>query len=149
MRIAFDLDDTLIPTTGPFAAGERRLGPPAGLWFREALRTGAPALMQTLAKDHEIWIYTTSLRKPWLVKAWFRLWGVRIGEVVNQDDHREAVAANQRYSRFSKAPRLFGIDLMIDDLPGVGIECERQGCRSVIVAPDDPEWVEKVLVSVQ
>ena len=149
MRIAFDLDDTLIPTTTPFSVGSRKLKFPMGLFFKEELRLGAPELLKKLSLDHELWVYTTSLRKESYVKAWFKLWGVKITFVINHTRHREAVSGNSIYSRFSKAPKLYDIDLLIDDLPGVEIECNQQGSSSLIISPDDNDWVEKILSRTQ
>jgi len=149
MRIAFDLDDTLIPTTTEFSVGSRTLGFPANLVFKEELRCGAPELLIELAQSHEIWIYTTSLRKESYLKVWFKLWGVKITSVVNQQEHKEAVKGNSVYSRFSKTPTLFGIDLLVDDLPGVEIECNTQGCESLIICPNDENWTEKVLAKIK
>ncbi|WP_444995512.1 hypothetical protein [Aliikangiella sp. IMCC44359] len=148
MRIAFDLDDTLIPTTTKFSVGSKSLGIPANLIFKEELRNGAPELMKKLARNHEVWIYTTSLRKEFYLKMWFKFWGVRITSVVNQQEHNDAVKGNSVYSRFSKTPTLFGIDLLVDDLPGVEIECNTQGCESLIICPNDKNWTEKVAAKV-
>ncbi len=149
MRIAFDLDDTLIPTTTQFSVGSRKLGFPASLLFKEELRLGAPELLRKLSLEHELWIYTTSLRKEAYVKAWFKLWGVKIAYVINQTKHKEAVSGNSMYSRFSKSPKFYDIDLLVDDLPGVEIECNQQGSNSVIVSPDDDEWAQKILSRVE
>lgn len=145
MRIAFDLDDTLIPTTKKFSVGSSTLNFPANLVFKEALRSGAPELLRALCRQHEVWIYTTSLRRELNLKVWFKLWGVQITSVVNQQEHLQAVSGHHAYSRFSKAPGLFGIDLLIDDLPGVGIECTMQGCRSLILSPADDDWTDRVI----
>ncbi|WP_020405991.1 hypothetical protein [Hahella ganghwensis] len=149
MRIAFDLDDTLIPTTRAFSVGSKKARFPFSLIFTEPLRNGAPALIKSLAAEHEIWIYTTSLRKPWHIKAWLRLWGIDVASIINQDAHHQAVSGNAAYARFSKSPAAFGIDLMIDDLPGVEIECRQQGCQSLIIHVDDDHWAERVMMEVE
>ncbi len=64
--------------------------------------------------------------------------------VINQATHDRVVKANPKYSDLSKAPDAFNIDLHIDDLPGVSIECENQKCECIILNPSDTEWVEKV-----
>ena len=148
MRIAFDLDDTLIPTTKDFSCGSKKLSFPLNLIFSEELRCGAPELLKFLSNKHDIWIYTTSLRKELYLKIWFFLWGVKITSVVNQQDHRDAVKGNSICSRFSKAPSLFGIKFLIDDLPGVGIECKQQNCGSLILSTDEPNCAERVQSSI-
>jgi hypothetical protein len=139
MKIAFDLDDTLIPTRQPFSSGSRRLGFPLGLAYKEKLRTGAVELLQGVAAEHEVWIYTTSLRGAFYLKTWFSLWGIKLAGIVNKQVHDKRVAGS-RFSGFSKAPALFGISVLIDDLPGVQIECENQGCHAMIIAPSDVDW---------
>jgi hypothetical protein len=41
MRIAFDLDGTLIPTSNSFASGSQKLGFPVNVMFKDELRCGA------------------------------------------------------------------------------------------------------------
>jgi len=82
------------------------------------------------------------------IKSWFRSLGVRLNYVINQSIHDNAVKQNVSYTRYSKAPRLFGIDLLVDDLPGVGIECEDQGCDFIIIHPADENWVEKIQLKI-
>ncbi len=48
----------------------------------------------------------------------------------------------------SKYPPAFGIDLHIDDSEGVGLEGERHGFTVVVVSPEDPDWVTRVLEAV-
>ncbi len=144
MRIAFDLDDTLVPTNHRFSVGSHKLGFPLRLLFKEELRVGAVELMQNLSKNHEIWVYTTSLRGELYIKAWFYFWGVKLHGVVNNKIHTNRVV-NSKYARFSKAPELFGISVMVDDLAGVKIECNRQNCVAIIVHPKDNDWTIKVL----
>ena len=143
MRIAFDLDDTLTPTTTEFAVGSLGLAFPLRLLFSERLRNGASELLRELAREHELWIYTTSLRRERSVTLWLRAWGIRIDRVINADVHRRAVAGTQ-YQAFTKAPALFGIDLLIDDLPGVAVECRQQNVRCLIVEPASTAWVADV-----
>jgi hypothetical protein len=45
----------------------------------------------------------------------------------------------------SKNPKLFGIDIHIDDALGVGLEGEKFGFRIIIINPDDKDWIEKIL----
>ena len=139
MRISFDLDDTLI-CYQPGALSE----PGRGRWWlrwaaREPLRRGAGALLADLAREHELWVYTTSYRGPRAVGWWLRAHGVRVGYVINQDRHERTFGRSGR----SKNPAAFGIDLHVDDSWGVWLEnrFERNVC---VVLPDDPDWAEKV-----
>ncbi|MBU2709251.1 hypothetical protein KCM76_24865 [Zooshikella marina] len=143
MRIAFDLDDTLIPTTQSFVVGSEKMKWPYRLIYKEELRIGAVQLLVDLQIEHDIWIYTTSLRSAFYVKSWFKLLGINISGVVNQKSHNEAVRNTPR-QRFSKVPPLFGIHLLVDDLPGVKIECEQQNCKALIIPPSEKNWVEIV-----
>lgn len=143
MRIAFDLDDTLIPTNHAFSVGSHSLAFPLNLIFKEQLRKGSVALMQDLSEHHEIWIYTTSLRNTFYIKAWFYCWGIRLHGVINHSTHIKNVL-NTQYANFSKAPVLFNIAVMVDDLVGVQIECNQQNCHAIIIQPNDDHWVIKV-----
>ena len=61
--------------------------------------------------------------------------------------NRETLARNNCNS--SKNPNLFGIDLHVDDLSGVGIEGKRHKFETVVVAPDDLQWATKILAAVE
>lgn len=141
MRIAFDLDDTLVPALRDFPTerpARRLLG---RLLTRTPVRRGTTQLMRTLtAQEHEIWIYTTSYRSPFRVRQCFNISGVRISGVVNGDVHAECVKVT-----CSKYPPTFGIDVLVDDSPGVAAEGDRHGFRVIQIDPDDENWVTRVL----
>lgn len=144
MKVAFDLDDTLIETTKSFSCGVESPGYPQRLFFREKLRKGAKKLLRQVSANHDIWIYTTSLRSPFYLKSWFYFLGIRLDGIVNQMTHNREAAKHPDYSKFSKAPGYYGIALMIDDSKGVAIECEQQGCRVCIIDPNDLNWTSRV-----
>ena len=106
---------------------------------RIAFRYFAVELLTELAREHELWVYTTSYRHPRTVAWWLRAYGVRVRYVVNQDRHERALGRSGR----SKDPAAFGIDLHVDDSWGVWEEnrFERNVC---VVLPDDPDWAQKV-----
>jgi hypothetical protein len=148
MRIAFDLDTTLIEwgdafpleTTMPFA--------PLRPWFKEPLRRGTRQLMRTLqAQGHDLWIYTTSGRDAGYLRIWFLLLGVRIGGVVNYHRHEALLRAGQ-CPKCSKYPPAFRIDLLIDDSEGVAEEGMRHGFDVLLIDPSDTNWTERVLAAV-
>jgi hypothetical protein len=149
MRIAFDLDDTLIPSSPDLFPVERPRGILGRLFAPEALRRGAPALMQALVSHHcDVWVYTTSSRSQRYIKALFRWYGIRLGGAINQDIHWEWLKRQQPAGRCSKYPPAFGIDLLIDDSEGVRMEGQQFGFRVVRVRPDDPDWVQAVVAEV-
>jgi hypothetical protein len=140
MRLAFDLDNTLIRCghAFPLETPQRRLL--ARLLSNEQLRHGIKALVADCHRQGwEVWVYTTSYRGAWRIRRLFWLYGIRLDGVVNQPRHdREARA------RCTKHPPTFGIDLLVDDSEGVRIEGERHGFRVLVVRPEDEQWAEKV-----
>ncbi|MBM3980684.1 MAG: hypothetical protein FJ304_10435 [Planctomycetes bacterium] len=143
MRISFDLDDTLI-SYHPGARHEpARTGWLARLWPGEPLRRGAVALLTELAREHELWVYTTSHRHPRAVSWWLWGYGVRVRYVVNQARHERAFGRSGR----SKNPAAFGIHLHVDDSWGVWLEnrFERNVC---VVLPGDENWADAVRAAV-
>jgi hypothetical protein len=147
MRIAFDLDGTLIPGPDSPMALER-LGALARAVWHEPIRAGAPALLRGLsAHGHEVWLYTTSLRSPTRMRLWFACFGVRLGGVVNQAKHR-AVLARGRVA-CSKYPPAFGIDLLIDDSEGVVLEAARYRFSVLRIDPQDSAWCARVEQAVE
>ena len=148
MRIAFDLDMTLIDWGGLFpletAIPFALLRP----WFNEPLRRGTRQLMRTLqGQGHDLWIYTASGRDPTYLRIWFLLLGVRIGGVVNYPRH-ESLRLAGRCPNCSKYPPAFGIDLLIDDSEGVAEEGRRHGFSVLLIDPADVCWAEGVLAAV-
>ena len=95
-------------------------------------------------QGHDLWIYTTSLRGRSLIRQVFNISGVAIGGIINGDDHAKKVT-----NGCSKYPPAFGIDVLVDDSPGVVLEGQRYGFRVVQISPEDEQWVEKVLAQVE
>ncbi|MBE9118587.1 hypothetical protein IQ249_22110 [Lusitaniella coriacea LEGE 07157] len=148
MKIAFDLDDTLIETTQKFASGTEANSLFFKLFFKEKLRKGTKELLKSLEQDHELWIYTNSLREIAYIKRLFALIGVSLSGVVNSEIHDRFVRNRPNLKNYSKVPQSFGIDLLIDDSPGVEMECQEQNCDVLIVEPSDLEWVNKIVQKV-
>ena len=89
MRIAFDLDGTLIPMPGS-AVRVERAGVVARLISPESLREGTGELFRELrARGHEVCIYTTSLRAPTRLRLWLRAYAAPVALVINQARHEE------------------------------------------------------------
>jgi len=143
VRISFDIDDTLI--CNPAIPSEQHLG-----WWRrwrypEPLRRGTRALMAALIQRQcTIWIYTSSSRCPRYLKAWFASLGIPIEGVVNQARHEHLMG----WRGPSKFPPAFGIDLHVDDSLGVAMEGADHRFAVLMIAPEDPDWAEKVLAEV-
>lgn len=145
MRIAFDLDDTLLPTTHDFPVEM----PSKKFWsyvFKyEPLRKGTFELFsQCKILNHEIWIYTTSFRSPIYIKRLFWLYNLKLDGVINQNIHTQKVK-----QPISKYPPAFDIDILIDNSEGVKIEGERHGFKTIWILPNDNQWTENVLVKLK
>ena len=139
MRLSFDIDDTLI-----FYDQQKRQKCRAKLFLGERLRDGTLDLFRELQKDHELWLYTSSLRPCWKLRLQFRLKGIRIDHVVNHEEHLELLKSLKLPDSPTKLPNKYGIDLHIDDSPGVAEEGRRYGFRVLIIDPHDEQWVQKV-----
>jgi hypothetical protein len=149
MRISFDLDDTLICRQQIAKYEKNRVPLFLRFVFNEPLRLGTRFLIKELRhRKHEILIYTSSYRNPFFVKLWLRFYGIIVSEVINQKIHDRYVNTRNNQSQPSKNPRLFGIDLHIDDSIGVQMEGERYGFKVLVVDPDDEAWVDKVIKAV-
>jgi hypothetical protein len=136
MRIAFDLDNTLIrgPYNFPLEVPKHKLW--ARLLRHEPLRAGIIELCDYCRQQGwEVWVYTTSYRSPWYIRRLFWLYGIGLAGVVNQARHDREVTV-----RCTKYPPQFGIDLLVDDAPGVQVEAERHGFEMLLVAPTDAQW---------
>lgn len=141
MRIAFDLDGTLVPMfAGQFPV--ERIAWPMRAFAADPLRIGTTPLFRLLkARKHEIWVYTSSLRKPFAIRRTFLAHGLRLDGVINADLHAQASGARVA----SQYPSAFGIDLLIDDAPGVEMEGRQHGFAVLRIDPDDAGWSRKVV----
>jgi hypothetical protein len=149
MRISFDLDDTLICRQSG-AKYEHNLDLfSIGLWLNEPLRLGTRFLIRYLQQDgHEIWIYTSSYRQPFTVKLWLKFYGIKVANIVNQRVHDRYTKLKNSKIQPSKNPKLFDIDLHIDDSIGVRMEGDRYGFKVLVIEPNDLAWVNKVIEAV-
>jgi hypothetical protein len=149
MRLSFDLDDTLICYQKNVPCERARIPFFLKPWINEPLRLGTRELIAELKqRGWDVCICTSSYRSPWLVRLWFACYGISIGRVITQDTY-EAHLRRYPAARFpSKNPRLFGIDLHIDDSDGVRREGEQYGFDVVVVSPDDLAWTQSVLQEV-
>lgn len=146
MRIAFDLDDTLIPVIQDTFPVEK----PRSWWGRllapELIRTGAAELMRTLRRNQcELWVYTTSMRSPRHIRQIFFSYGIRLGGVVNYQKHWQWLVSQTSFPHCSKYPPAFGIDLLIDDSEGVRMEGEQFHFSVLHLHPATEDWVSVVL----
>ncbi len=104
MRIAFDLDNTLIRDQYPFP-----LEPQSQRWFFrvlgfEPLRKNTFQLMKLLQQqNHKIWIYTSSKRDLAYLRLLFQWQGISLDGIVNIDVHQQKVK-----KPCSKYPPAFG-----------------------------------------
>ena len=142
MKISFYIDDTLIAYGDGFATEEQS-------WYAkilgvEKLRLGTINLFEELrSRNHSIWLYTTSHRSKWKLWTNFRLHGFQIDGVINQCLNQKVLTAANCTA--SKNPKLFAIDIHVDDSRGVEIEGQRFGFNTIIVRREDKDWAEKVL----
>lgn len=134
VRIAFDLDDTLIP--GELTFPVEPLGVLGSVVGAERLRAGVPAAMRRLrARRHALWVYTSSMRSPLDIRLTFLAHGVWLDGVVNQAQH-DAVMRG-RPERHSKYPPAVGIDVLFDDSIAVRDHGRTHHFRVILVHPDD------------
>lgn len=146
MKISFDIDNTLVPYSDEFEMEQNTSI--LNLLIKEKLRVGTKKLFNKLEDDkHEIWIYTTSFRPIWKLKVLFAKYGLYPKGFINQKINQTTLKRNNSTS--SKNPKLFDLDLHIDDSEGVGIEGEKYGFDTVIIKPSDSNWANKVLKEVK
>ena len=142
MKISFDIDDTLI-----LYDSKKKENNNCRLLNGEILRYGTINLLKELEKEHELWIYTTSFRSPWVLKLCFWLKGVKIKKVVNQNLHSKIIKSKNISA--TKLPSYFGIDLHVDDSLGVVEEGKKFGFDVIVIDPNDEEWTVKVKEEIQ
>lgn len=145
MIISFDIDDTLCPSTAELELEERTIW--SKLLNAESLRKGTPKLFKELErKGHDIYIYTTSFRSIFYLRRTFIAYGLSPKKIINEKLNRQQLSKENCTA--SKNPKLFGIDLHVDDSLGVLQEGKQHGFKTIIVETKDQDWVEKILKGV-
>ena len=144
MRIAFDLDDTIIRGRVPFPEEPLPKNPFARSFCSERIRAGTIKLMNDLrAAGHSIWIYTTSFRNPFATKLMFRAYGTKIDRMINQHEHQKKISKlAPHFKHCSKYPPAFGIDVLIDECDGVLIESQQFNFQVLQISSSDDQWDE-------
>ena len=88
MRIAFDLDNTLIRDQYPFPLEPQHWL--VKLLRFEQLRIHTIQLMQLLQKqEHKIWIYTSSMRNLVYLRLLFRWHGIILDGIINRSQSQK------------------------------------------------------------
>jgi len=83
MRIAFDLDDTLIRDTYNFPLERRNFF--QRIFVITGIRKGTKQLFSILKNNkHEIWIYTSSKRFCVFINLLFQIYGLKLNGIVNR-----------------------------------------------------------------
>jgi hypothetical protein len=140
MRIAFDLDNTLIRAEYPFPLETPKMPFLRKIFKMEEIRAGTREIFEYYkAQNWEIWIYTTSFRSVFYIHILFFLHGIKLDGVINQKIHLENVKKNA-----SKHPPTFGIDLLVDDSEGVKKEGEIFDFQVVCINPKNENWINNL-----
>ena len=140
MKVAFDLDNTLIRNDFdfPLEIPQKKLF--AGLFGTEKIRSGTKEIFDYCKNQNwETWIYTTSFRSTFRIKTLFWVHNIQLNGVINQEIHSREVKV-----RSSKHPPTFGLDVIIDDSEGVKIEGERFNFEAIWIKPDNENWVQEL-----
>jgi hypothetical protein len=140
MRVAFDLDNTLIRNDFAFPLAQARWPILQWLLQTEALRLGVSELFAFCRQRRwEVWIYTTSYRSPFYIRKLLWVYGLRADGIINQTRHTKYVQV-----RSTKHPPTFGITVLIDDSRGVHLEGQRFDFPVIQIDPDNADWVATI-----
>ena len=140
MRIAFDLDNTLIRGDFDFPLEEPKKYFFSKISSYEPLREGTHEIFKYCQnKNWETWVYTSSYRSTFYIRKLFWLYNIHLHGVVNQYIHDKYVKV-----RSTKYPPTFNIDLLVDDSEGVKIEGERFGFKTLWIKPEDYDWQKRI-----
>lgn len=146
MTISFDIDNTLILYSNEFEI--EALPIISKILGAEALRIGTKELFTWLEeRGHHIWIYTTSYRSIFKLKKTFLLNGLHPKGFINETINQKQLKKHQ--CKASKHPKLFGINIHVDDSEGVGLEGKKYGFKTIIINPDDKDWIKKIMKRIE
>ncbi|NML63887.1 hypothetical protein HHL22_01585 [Hymenobacter sp. RP-2-7] len=145
MRIAFDLDNTLIRNDFDFPLARAKYPLLQRMLSTQLLRSGVQELFAYCRQQGwEVWIYTTSYRSSFYIRKMLWTYGLRADGIINQARHNKQVQV-----RSTKHPPTFGINALIDDSKGVELEGQRFGFPVVQIEPTNTAWVMTVQTQLQ
>ena len=75
----------------------------------------------------------------------FYAYGIPVDYIINQQSH----IRNVKSKNISKFPPQFGIDVHIDDSPGVKMEGEKHGFMTIIVSHNDENWATEIIKNLE
>ncbi|MGB0523312.1 MAG: hypothetical protein ACPGJS_10160 [Flammeovirgaceae bacterium] len=147
MRIAFDLDGTLIIEDHPFPLEKRAKPYEHKPLSSEQLRAGLINLYQNIVNlDHEFWVYTSSYRSIEAIERLFKQYELNLHGIINQGIHHNTLAKKENELRWiSKYPPAFEIDLLIDNSTLVQEESKKWGFEVLLISATDLFWTEKIM----
>jgi hypothetical protein len=144
MRIAFDLDDTLIPCHDQFPTEPPNYSLISKFFFTEHLRVGTVDLFKRLqAEGFQLWVYTSSYRTMFRIWITFLCYGIWLHGIVNQSKH-ERHLRRTKHGFALKFPPLFAIDYLVDNSEAIYHEGMRLGYDVLLVNPDDKQWTTTI-----
>lgn len=145
LRVSFDLDEVLFVSPQTHKT-EPPLPFPLNKIFIERLRLGTPSLIKKLQdRGYEVWVYTSSFRTERYIRCLFRLYGIRLKEIVNGQRHLKEVQRDKKEILPQKLPNNYRIALHIDDEEVVASYGKAYGFEVFQLEAQDDDWEEKIL----
>ncbi|UZR96779.1 hypothetical protein [Chondrinema litorale] len=148
MRIAIDLDGTLVRGNYPFPLEKVAQEYEDIFLSRECLRAGICELYSYIKEsNYEFWIYTFSFRKIEEIECLFKKYNVQLDGIINYMIHKGRISEIdlEELRWIQKYPPAFGIDLLVDDLEEVKLDGDRLKFEVLLLKEKDLHWVEKVI----
>jgi hypothetical protein len=162
MKIAFDLEGTLIAECGEFAC--ERTGYLAQLLLPCGIRIGARALLHDLARaGHSLTLYSLSGLPAWKLRLWCHFAGLPVRHVITLEQAKRRALKNlqKQQRRFSKDLKALGLshfgktsdstwppcqsqDLLLDDEPRHIQVAWRSGVKGVLVTNREQDWTAHI-----
>ena len=146
MKVSFDLDGTLFIDEDEVEA-ENKPKFPFSYFYKERLRFGSVELMKKIIKeDIELWIYTSSYRTKNYIKNYFRIYGIKIKSknIINAQRHLDEIQKINHNINVSKDPRIFNIDLHIDDDTSLKQYGDINGFKVFSLTGNNKNWNNEV-----
>ena len=149
MRVSFDLDEVL------FVSPQTHRIEPAPIFplsrvFRERLRLGTPALINSLQKmGYEVWVYTSSYRTTRYIRTLCALYGVHFDGIVNAQRHLREVQRDRKTILPQKLPNRYRISLHVDDEMVICSYGREYGFHTYQLDAEDANWKEKIIAKAE
>ncbi len=148
-RVTFDLDEVVF-CSRENEASEKALGFPAGLYFKERLRLGIPALFHYLnTKGYDIWVFSADYYSTDYLQSFFKRYNARVDGVVTGTGKKNAKKTAEKKEIETLVSKKYGETIHIDRDMLIQTFSRTKEFNEYPLSGSSGEWSKEVIAVVE